>query len=62
MMPRNGLRWPSGGEIDIMEHVGYDENNIHSTIHTASFNHRLDTQLAGHLDVTSILLLLYLPT
>lgn len=25
--------WPSGGEIDIMEHVGYDPNKVHYTMH-----------------------------
>lgn len=28
-----GGSWPSCGEIDIMEHVGYDPENIHATIH-----------------------------
>ncbi len=28
-----GGSWPSCGEIDIMEHVGYDPNKIHATIH-----------------------------
>lgn len=36
--------WPSSGEIDIMEHVGYDQDNVHCTIHTASFNGQLNTQ------------------
>jgi licheninase len=31
--------WPDNGEIDIMEHVGYDEGVIHGTIHTEAFNH-----------------------
>lgn len=31
--------WPDNGEIDIMEHVGYDEGVIHGTIHTKAFNH-----------------------
>jgi beta-glucanase (GH16 family) len=30
--------WPASGEIDIMEHVGYDQNNVHSTIHCSAFN------------------------
>jgi beta-glucanase (GH16 family) len=25
--------WPNSGEIDIMEHVGYDMNNVHGTVH-----------------------------
>jgi beta-glucanase (GH16 family) len=36
--------WPSSGEIDIMEHVGYDVNNVHCSIHTSSFNHTRGTQ------------------
>ncbi len=28
-----GGSWPSCGEIDIMEHVGYDPDKIHATIH-----------------------------
>ena len=31
--------WPDNGEIDIMEHVGYEEGVIHGTIHTKAFNH-----------------------
>lgn len=36
--------WPNSGEIDIMEHVGYDQNRVHITIHTKAFNHTLGTQ------------------
>jgi len=36
--------WPKSGEIDIMEHVGYDQNNVHGTVHTEAFNHVLGTQ------------------
>jgi beta-glucanase (GH16 family) len=28
--------WPNSGEIDIMEHVGYDANIVHGTVHTKS--------------------------
>ena len=30
--------WPKSGEIDIMEHVGYDQNKVHITVHTQAFN------------------------
>lgn len=31
--------WPDGGEIDIMEHVGFDPNVIHQTLITRAFNY-----------------------
>ena len=36
--------WPKSGEIDIMEHVGYDQNKVHITVHTEAFNHTINTQ------------------
>ncbi len=36
--------WPSSGEIDIMEHVGYDPGKIHASIHTSDYNHTKNTQ------------------
>jgi len=29
--------WPNSGEIDIMEHVGYDMNRVHGTVHTKAY-------------------------
>ena len=31
--------WPDNGEIDIMEHVGYQPNVVHSTVHNNRHNH-----------------------
>lgn len=39
--------WPNSGEIDIMEHVGYDQNVIHGSIHTKFYNHAIGTQRGG---------------
>lgn len=39
--------WPASGEIDIMEHVGYDPGVVHGTIHTESYNHIKGTQKEG---------------
>jgi beta-glucanase (GH16 family) len=36
--------WPSSGEIDIMEHVGFLPDSIFSTVHTGRFNGMLGTQ------------------
>ncbi len=29
--------WPKGGEIDIMENLGRDENTVHGTVHTGAY-------------------------
>lgn len=39
--------WPNSGEIDIMEHVGYDQNKVHASIHTQAYNHKIGTQKGG---------------
>ena len=36
--------WPASGEIDIMEHVGFDPNRVHATVHTSAYNHSIGTQ------------------
>jgi beta-glucanase (GH16 family) len=36
--------WPKSGEIDIMEHVGFDPGRVHITVHTEAYNHRIATQ------------------
>ncbi|MBL7816538.1 MAG: family 16 glycosylhydrolase [Saprospiraceae bacterium] len=36
--------WPQCGEIDIMEHVGYDPDTIVGSTHTTSYNHIKGTQ------------------
>jgi beta-glucanase (GH16 family) len=46
MMPSESAygEWPNSGEIDIMEHVGYDPNVVHATIHTDLYNGAEGTQ------------------
>lgn len=41
---RKEIGWPESGEIDIMEHVGYDNDTIHGTIHTKAYNGMKGTQ------------------
>ena len=38
MMPVAGGTWPATGEIDIMEHVGFNPDVVHSTIHCTKYN------------------------
>lgn len=39
MMPDDQSRgWPACGEMDIMEHVGYDVGRIHATTHSLKYN------------------------
>ncbi len=36
--------WPDSGEIDIMEHVGFNPDFVFSTTHTNKYNHMKNTQ------------------
>lgn len=37
--------WPLCGEIDIMEHVGKDQNTVHTSLHSELYNHKKGTQI-----------------
>lgn len=43
--------WPRCGEIDIMEHVGFNEGVVHGTIHTEAYNHGKHTQKGQQVSV-----------
>ncbi len=38
------IKWPDDGEIDIMEHVGYDQGVIHASTHCKKYFHSIGTQ------------------
>lgn len=40
----NPLKWPDDGEIDIMEHVGYDQGQVHASVHCKKYYHSIGTQ------------------
>ncbi len=41
---RTEVGWPLCGEIDIMEHVGFNKDSVFGTIHTEAYNHMKRTQ------------------
>jgi len=43
--------WPSSGEIDIMEHVGFDPDVVHASVHTKAYNHKINTQKTAKIKV-----------
>ncbi len=52
MLPEDpSVKWPEGGEIDIMEHVGFEPGKVHQTIHTSAANFSNGTQLTKAFDV-----------
>lgn len=48
------LDWPMDGEIDIMEHVGYNLGTVYGTIHTGKYNHRIGTHKSDSLEVARV--------
>lgn len=53
MMPEESTYggWPKSGEIDIMEHVGFNPDTVFSTVHTGKFNHMIGTQVGKKIGV-----------
>ncbi len=43
--------WPDNGELDIMEHVGFDQNVVHANVHTKAFNHSIGTNKGNRITV-----------
>lgn len=41
--------WPDGGEIDLMEYVGYKPNTFHGSAHTKEFNFKNGTQTTAEI-------------
>lgn len=46
--------WPNSGEIDIMEHVGYDPNVVHATIHCQRYNWLNGTPATAQTNVSDV--------
>jgi beta-glucanase (GH16 family) len=43
--------WPRCGEIDIMEHVGFDPKVIHGNVHTRAYNHTRGTNKGDKIEL-----------
>ena len=48
------LRWPDDGEIDIMEHVGYDHGVVHASVHTRKYHHSINTQKTSKINIPDV--------
>lgn len=44
--------WPDNGEIDIMEHVGYDQGVIHGSTHCKAYYWRINTQKTATIKIS----------
>jgi beta-glucanase (GH16 family) len=45
--------WPTCGEIDVMENVGFEPTRIHGTVHTAAYNHVAGTAKGSSVTIPS---------
>lgn len=48
------MRWPDDGEIDIMEHVGFDHGVVHGSVHTKAYHHSIGTQKTAKVSVPDV--------
>jgi beta-glucanase (GH16 family) len=46
--------WPDDGEIDIMEHVGFDAGVVHGTVHTDAYNHTRNNQRSNRVTIPDV--------
>jgi beta-glucanase (GH16 family) len=53
LLPEKNDGWPDGGEIDMMELVGWQPNVVHATLHTSLFNHVKGTQRGASLPLAT---------
>jgi len=51
--PAKRLGWPKCGEIDIMEHVGFDPDRFHFNVHSDKYNHTKGNPRGANVAVTA---------
>ncbi|WP_230035649.1 glycoside hydrolase family 16 protein [Chryseobacterium sp. Bi04] len=54
MMSENMKKWPDDGELDIMEHVGFNQGYVHASVHTKKYNHIQGTQKTDTLFIKDV--------
>ncbi|NRY63998.1 glycoside hydrolase family 16 protein [Clostridium beijerinckii] len=56
MMPKDSSYgdWPQSGELDIMEHVGFDHGTIHATTHSIKYYWKANTQKTAEIKVDNV--------
>lgn len=54
MMSENMKKWPDDGELDIMEHVGFNQGYVHASVHTKKYNHIIGTQKTDTLVIKDV--------
>ena len=56
MMPKESVygSWPNSGEIDIMEHVGFEHGLVHATTHSQKYYWKVNTQKSGQIKVDNV--------
>ncbi|WP_223608146.1 family 16 glycosylhydrolase [Chryseobacterium sp. OSA05B] len=54
MMSEKMKKWPDDGELDIMEHVGFNQGFVHASVHTKKYNHIQGTQKTDTLVVKDV--------
>ncbi|KFE98976.1 glycoside hydrolase family 16 protein [Chryseobacterium luteum] len=54
MMSENMKEWPDDGELDMMEHVGFNPGYVHASVHTKKYNHIQGTQKTDTLIVKDV--------
>jgi beta-glucanase (GH16 family) len=46
--------WPNSGEIDILEHVGYQLGHVHATVHSEAFYFKKWNQRKGRIPIDNV--------